>query len=260
MNWKIQKKADQRGKVSNLKKTAYLVFSIVLVILFHPFNADAGMLKVLISYKKGIEKADHKTPDIADGYWRFPVLEVSKPLEKEKYAFVIEGYQTIKNINEAIELIGAGISRNNVLLPTDGVLTIENKEDFPRKVNILKEGDNNEKVELTVPAKGSITHVFSSAGDYTLVDTIFQWNTVYVRVLPNTYLFIINEGSNRIEIPDIAPGTYTVRVYYGIRWVYQEDFVMISNAAQNIGYKIEDGTVFSINSTSYSTTISMPGD
>ncbi|HQN72092.1 MAG TPA: hypothetical protein PLB16_01615 [bacterium] len=245
--------------MNNLKRTTCFVVVIVFLIL-HPFNAEAGMLKLLVSYKKGIEKAGHKTTEIVDGYWRFPVLEVPKPLEREKYSFVIEGYQTIKNVNETLELIGAGISRSNILLPTEGVLTIENREDFPRKINILKEGENSEKVELTVPAKGSITHVFSSSGDYTLVDTLFQWNTVYVRVLQSTYLFVVNEGSSRIEIPDIAPGTYTVRVYYGIRWVYQEDFVMISNAAQNIGYRIEDGTVYSINSTSYSTTISMPGD
>jgi hypothetical protein len=259
MNWKIQKKADQKGKVTDLKRTSCFIVGIVFLIL-HPFNADAGMLKLLVSYKKGIEKAENKTIDITDGYWRFPVLEVPKPSEKEKYSFVIEGYHTIKNVNETLELIGAGVSRNNVLLPTEGVLTIENKEEFPRKINILKEGADSEKVELTVPAGGSLTHVFSSSGDYTLVDTLFQWNTVYVRVLQNTYLFVINEGANRIEIPDIAPGTYTVRVYYGIRWVYQEDFVMISNSAQNIGYRIEEGTVYSINSTSYSTTISMPGD
>ncbi len=260
MNWKILKRTEQRGNVVNLTKTACLMIVTVVFLILHPFNLQAGMLKILISYKKGVEKADHKTVDIADGYWRFPVVEVPKPLEREKYSFVIEGYQTVKNVTETLELIGAAISRSNVLLPTEGVLTIENKEDFPRKINILKEGENSEKVELTVPAKGSVTHVFSSSGDYTIVDTVFQWNTVYVRVLQNTYLFVIDEGSNRIEIPDIAPGTYTVRVYYGIRWVYQEDFVMISNAAQNIGYKIEEGTVFSINSTSYSTTISMPGE
>lgn len=259
MNGSGHKKPNQRKKAVNLKKRIYF-FITVLIAVFLPINASAAMLKIMVNYKKGYEKIDHKMVDIKDGYWKFPVVEVPKTLEREKYAIVIEGYSAIKKVDETVELTGAGVSRNSILLPVEGVVKINNKEDFPRKVNVLREGEDSEVVELEVPAKGSVSYSFSSAADYTLVDTLFQWNTVYVRVLRTSYLFPIDEGPNRIEIPDIAPGSYTMRIYYGIRWVYQEDFVMISNAAQSIGYKIEEGVISSINSTSYSTTISMPGN
>lgn len=238
-----------------------LSFALVIFFLaFSPLSVSAGMLKLLVGYKKSTEKIDNKRVDINDGYWRFPVVDVPKSLEREGYAIVIEGYDTIKKQKETLELVGASVSRNSILFPVDGVLTIENKEDFSRTMNILQEGEKNEKIELVVPARGSISHSFSTPGDYTVVDTMFQWNTVYVRVLKTAYIFSISEGANRIDIPDISPGTYTIRVYYGIRWVYQEDFVMVSNSAQNIGYRIENNSIFSVNTTSYSTTTSMPGD
>jgi len=238
----------------------YSIISVTLILLTFPLTINAGLLKLMISYKKSEEKIEHKKIDINDGYWKFPVTGVPKPLEREKYYVVIEGYNSIKKVEETLDLKGAGVSRNSFLLPMEGGLVIQNHEDFPRTLNLLMEGENNLKTELTIPAKGSLTHVFSSPGDYTLVDTLFQWNTVYVRVLRTNYLFVIEEGANRINVPDIAPGTYTIRIYYGIRWIYQEDFVMISNSSQNIGYRIENNTIYSVNSASYSTTISMPGE
>jgi hypothetical protein len=259
MSGKKRSRLDQEKRGADLKRRIFFLIIFFVTILI-PLNSSAAMLRIMISYKKGYEKIDHKPVDIKDWYWKFPVLEVPKPFERERYSMVIEGYNANRKVTETLELVGAGVSRNSILLPTEGTLVIDNKEEFPRKINILMEGENQQKVELTVPAKGSLTHVFSSPGDYTLVDTLFQWNTVYVRILRSSYLFPVEEGANRIEIPDITPGTYTVRVYYGIRWVYQEDFVMISHAAQNIGYKIEDGTIYSINSSAYSTTISSPED
>jgi hypothetical protein len=66
--------------------------------------------------------------------------------------------------------------------------------------------------------------------------------------LKSSYIFPIEEGSNKFEIPDISPGSYTIRIYYGTRWIYQEDFVMVSNSPQNLVYKIEESSVSSVNS------------
>lgn len=219
-----------------------------LAVMISPMIVSAGMLKIVIGYKKGVEKSEYARIDIKDWYWKIPVVKVSPPMEKEKYSVVIEGYQTITKYTDTLELIGASVSRNSILFPVDGVLKFENKENFPRVLTILQEGDKNEKVEITVPPKGSAEHVFTTPGDHTIVDTLFHWNTVYVKVLTSAYLFSINEGSNKFEIPDISPGSYTIRVYYGTKWVYQEDFVMVSNAPQSLIYKIEEASVSSVNS------------
>lgn len=229
-------------------KSKFSIFFLGFLIMCIPLAASAGMLKMVVNYKKGSEKKEHAFVDIKDGYWKMPVVKVSKPLEREKYSIVIEGYETIKNHTDTLELIGASVSRNSMLFPMDGFLRVENKENFPRVVTILQEGEKNEKIEITVPPNGFNTHAFSSSGDYTIVDTLFQWNTVYVRVLKSSHLFSIEEGVNKFDIPDISPGSYTIRVYYGTRWIYQEDFVMVSNAPQNLVYKIENSSVSSVGS------------
>lgn len=229
-------------------KKSFRVFIAVLAVMLIPAFVSAGMLKIAVGYKKGYEKSDNIRVDIKDWYWKFPVVEVPGTIEREKYSVVIEGYETIKKHIDTLELAGASVNRSNILFPVDGVLRIENKEDFPRVLSILQEGEKNEKIDITVPAKGLVEHVFMAPGDYTIVDTVFQWNTVYVRVLKSTYIFSIDEGSNKFDIPDISTGSYTIRIYYGTRWIYQEDFVMVSSAPQSLVYKIENSSVSSINS------------
>lgn len=233
--------------LGKMKKKVFVFFAGFVLMCF-PMIISAGMLNISIGYKKSFEKSENVRVDIKDGYWKIPVMLVPKSLEREKYSIVIEGYEAIKEHSDTLQLIGASVSRNNILFPVDGVLNIENKEDFPRVLAILQEGEKNEKVEITVPAKSSAVHIFTVPGDYTIVDTMFQWNTVYIRVLKTSYIFSIEEGSNKFDISDISPGSYTIRIYYGTRWIYQEDFVMVSNAPQSIVYKIDQASVTSINS------------
>jgi hypothetical protein len=214
-----------------------------------------GVLKILVNYSRGPERIVGTSANIKDGYWRIPVVDVPPSVESESYTVVIEGYDTIKGYSEVLELSGASVSRNSVLFPLNGKLEIKNNENFPRKLIFLKDGDKDWKKEVEVPANGSKIQSFDTSGDYTVVDDLFQWNTVYVRVLSTSYLLPVKTGKNRIDIPDISPGSYTIRFYYGTKWVYQEDFVMVSNSSQNLGYKINDGQVSSVNSTSFSTTV-----
>ncbi|HNW81815.1 MAG TPA: hypothetical protein PKG52_02890 [bacterium] len=230
-----------------MKKRLCAFFALLAVMLI-PMMVSAGMLKIMVGYKKGFEKSDHVRVDIKDWYWKMPVVQVPKSLEREKYSVVIEGYEAIRKHTDTLELTGASVSRNSILFPVDGLLRIENKENFPRILSILQEGEKNDKIEITVPAKGTSEHVFMVPGDYTIVDTLFQWNTVYIKVLKSSYIFPIDEGPNRFEIPDISPGSYTIRIYYGTRWIYQEDFVMVSNSPQSLVYKIDESSVSSVNS------------
>lgn len=214
-----------------------------------------GVLKLLVNYKKGFEKSKGTSANIKDGYWRLPVLDTPSVYERESYSIVIEGYDTIRNYTEVLELTGASVSRNSMLFPLNGKLEIRNNENFPRKLMIFKDGDKDWKKEVEVPAKGSVTQIFDMSGDYTVLDTMFQWNTVYLRVLSTSYILPVKAGKNKVSIPDLSPGSYTIRFYYGTKWIYQEDFVMVSNSSQNLGYRIENSQVSSVNSTSYSTTV-----
>ena len=234
------------------------VFFTVLICLFcivAPFSITGGVLKLLVNYNVGLERSSGASANIKDGYWRFPVIDVPSSFESESYSIVIEGYDTIKTHSEVLELTGASVSRKSVLLPLNGQLEIRNNEDFPRTLVLFKEGDKDRKKEIKVPAKGSFLQIFDSSGDYTVVDTLFQWNIVYVRVLSTSYLLPVKAGNNKMNIPDLSPGSYTIRFYYGTKWIYQEDFVMVSNSSQNLGYRIQDGQVSSVNSTTYSTTV-----
>lgn len=219
--------------------------------LLFPSAVSAAMIKLEINCKPGYEKNEYRV-DIKDGFWKFPVMEIPQAKEKEQYSVVIEGYGTVETKNDRLLLAGAEFSRRNLLLPKDGILTIDNKENFERRVSVKREGDP-EPTLLIIPPESVVQHRFTEEGDYNLTDESFAWNTVSVKVLKTQHLWTLKEGSNNRTVPDIAPGSYTLKIYYGTRWIYQEDFMVVQNAAQNFTYKIDSGKVVNLNS--YSTSI-----
>jgi len=238
-----------------MKRSLFVIFIFICFVCAVPVSISGGVLNLLVNYKPGAEKSSGISANIKDGYWRFPVMEAQPFLESETYSIVVEGYDTIKSHSEVLELTGASVSRKNILFPLNGKLEIRNNEDFPRTLVLFKDGDKDLKKEIKVPGKGSVQQFFDTSGNYTIVDTLFQWNTVYVRVLATSYLLSLRGGNNKINIPDLSPGSYTIRFYYGTKWVYQEDFIMVSNSSQNLGYRIEEGQVNGVNTTAYSTTV-----
>lgn len=219
-------------------------------ILLFPAVVSAAMIRLEINCKPGEEKNEFRI-DIKDGFWKFPVAEVQKSKEREQYSVVIESYNSTETKNEKLLLVGAEFSRRYLLFPKDGILTIENKEDFPRRLILSREG-GSEPETLTVQPKSSVQQRFTEPGDYTLTDESFSWNTVSIKVLGTNFVWTLKEGGNNRSIPDIAPGSYNLKIYYGTRWIYQEDFMVVQNAAQNFTYKIENGKVVNLNSYSTS--------
>ena len=219
-------------------------------ILLFPAVVSAAMIRLEINCKPGEEKNEFRI-DIKDGFWKFPVAEIQKSKEREQYSVVIESYNSTETKNEKLLLVGAEFSRRYLLFPKDGILTIENKEDFPRRLILSREG-GSEPETLTVQPKSSVQQRFTEAGDYTLTDESFSWNTVSIKVLGTNFVWTLKEGGNNRSIPDIAPGSYNLKIYYGTRWIYQEDFMVVQNAAQNFTYKIENGKVVNLNSYSTS--------
>lgn len=232
-----------------MKRFPLLLFICSILI---PFSVSATMIKLAVNYSRGDEKGDQYRVDIRDGYWNFPVLTAPKGKEREQYSIVIEGYSTTtETVKEAkIELSGAEFSRKKLLFPQNGVLVIENKENFQRKISIVREG--GEPVSLDLQPQSSVEYAFADAGDYTVTDTTFPWNTAFVKVLGTTYVWRLKEGSNNKDIPDIAPGSYSLKIYYGTKDIYTEDFMVVQNAAQSFIYKIENGRVENLNAISTS--------
>ena len=227
----------------------FLVMFFILLSI--PFSVSATMIKLTINYNRGEERGDQYRIDIRDGYWNFPVLNAPKGKEKEQYSVVIEGYNTTpENRNEKLELSGAEFNRRRLLLPKNTLITIENKENFLRKITVSHEG--GEPVSLELQPKSSVQYTFADSGDYTITDESFPWNTSSVKVLTTSYVWRVKEGSNNRDVPDIAPGSYSMKIYYGIREIYQEDFMVVQNAAQSFIYKIDKGRVTNLSSFSTS--------
>lgn len=221
-----------------------------LSLLLFPSVVSAAMIKLEINCKPSEEKNEYRV-DIKDGFWKFPVAEAQKSKEKEQYSVVIESYNSTETKNDKLLLVGAEFSRRYLLVPKDGILTIENKEDFTRQLTLSREG-GAEPETLTIQPKSSVQQKFTEAGDYTLTDESFTWNTVSIKVLTTNFVWTLKEGANNRSIPDIAPGSYNLKIYYGTRWIYQEDFMVVQNAAQNFTYRIENGKVVNLNSYSTS--------
>ena len=217
-----------------------------------PFSVSATMIKLTVNYSRGEERGDQYRVDIRDGYWNFPVVTVPKGMEREQYSVIIEGYNSTSETKkeEKIELSGADFSRRKILSPKNGVIVIANRESFPRKISIAREG--GEPVLLEIQPQTSVEYAFAEAGDYTITDGMFPWNTASVKVLATTYVWRLKEGSNNKDIPDIAPGSYSLKIYYGTKDIYTEDFMVVQNAAQSFIYKIEKGRVDNLNAISTS--------
>jgi hypothetical protein len=233
----------------------FIVFAAIFILFCFQETVSASKLKILVNYKKGAERIDSKPPDIKDGYWRMFVTEVPPSLEKEKYTAVIEGYDAISNYSDTLNLFGISVDRKSLLFPINGVFDIQNKENFVRSFDLFREGEESPVAKFEIPAGGSVSYSFISSGEYTLVDTIYSWNIVRINVLNVNKLIPFNEGSNSFEITDISSGTYTLRIYYGSRWIYQEDFIVVGSSTQTLGYKIENGNVESVPTGTYTTTV-----
>ena len=232
-------------------KRFFAVFFIFSMFVCVPFSVSATMIKLTVNYARGEERGEQYRIDIRDGYWNFPVLTVPKGLEREQYSVVIEGYKPSSEANrEKLELSGAEFSRRKILFPVNGALTIENTENFPRKISVSKDG--GEPVSIEIQPQSSAEHVFNESGDYTITDGSFPWNVSYVKVLGTTYVWRLKEGNNNKDIPDIAPGSYSLKIYYGTRDIYTEDFMVVQNAAQSFIYKIDKGRVENLNAISTS--------
>ena len=226
--------------------TVFFMFSLFLC----PLVASAAMINLNINYVRSNEKTTEAV-DIKDGYWYFPVVNVPDVKEHENYSVVIEGYHAVEAKNEVVKIVGLGFSRQNLLLPIEGIITFENKENFGRKISIEKNG-TSEVVDFFVQPNSVVQHSFSSDGDYIVTDVSYPWNKISVKVLNTSYLWTLKDGSNNRNIPDIAAGSYTLRIYYGIKWIYQEDFMVVPSATQNFIYKIDNGRVISLNTYSTS--------
>lgn len=234
---------------------SFWVFLSFVFLLSFSGEISASKLKILVNYKKGPERIDTKPPDIKDGYWRIPVTEVPVIKENEYYTAVIEGYDAISNYEDSVNLAGVSVDRKSMLFPVNGTLNLMNKENIVRVFELFKEGEEECVARIEVPAGKSFSYSFINSGEYTLVDMLYNWNSVKIKVLSVNKLFRFSEGTNNFEITDISSGTYTLRVYYGSRWVYQEDFIVVGSSAQTLGYKIEDGNVESVATGGYTTTV-----
>ena len=64
-------------------RKSFHVTVAMLVVMLVPVLVSAGMLKIAVGYKKGLEKSDNVRVDIKDWYWKFPVVNVPELLKRK---------------------------------------------------------------------------------------------------------------------------------------------------------------------------------
>ncbi len=232
-----------------------LVVLLFLIITTFTAEIHGSKLRIFVNYRRGKERVLEKPPEITDGYWKMPVVDIPRAREREYYTAVIEGYDASSSYSDTVNLKGISVDRKSMLFPIKGQLNLVNKEKFPREFELYREGEDVPVARLDVPADGSMTYSFLTPGEYRLVDKRFHWNKIQINVLGTGKLMRFSEGSNSFEVTDISPGTYTFRIYYGARWIYQEDFIVVVSSNQALGYKIENGQVESVAAGAYTTTV-----
>ena len=204
-----------------------------------------------IDYAKSFSR---KTPTqvIKDNFWTVNVLTPKKKMEKERYYLVIEGVDKSVGNKEVVKLKGFSVDRTNFLLPVGGQLIFKNTELISRQLQIS--GDNEAlNKDIDVKPSESTFNVFTAAGDYVITDVKYPWNKLYVKVIEAAKVFPISKSKNRFTISDIPPGTYSLYLYYGQKWVYKEEFTVVGQQPFTFAYRIVNGKPYRNDSSAYST-------
>ncbi len=178
---------------------------------------------------------------VKDNFWEIPIQKAPKFAEQDAFSVVVSGYESSRVVRKLF-LKGISFSQKNFLVATDTKLEIINKENFKKYLIIYQ--DKSQKEELSVDPHASQTNTFSEPGEYEIVDRDYPWNRVHISVLEKSSVFTIKSPKTFLKIKDIQPGTYSLKIYFGKNWIYQEEFTVMSNSNLSFVYKIKNNEVF----------------
>ncbi len=228
----------------------FMVLLIMFAGGFLPAMLYGGKLSLSLSYTPMSVSREEVMPEnpINDNYHRIFVTVPERTTEPEAYYLVIEGADLSEQPQETVVLTGFSMNRTYLLTKVNGILLFENKEKIPRRLTVVVEGESSPQ-NLTVPPLGTAKYTFMRVGNYTFIDTDNPSAKIFVRSLVGCGLYPVKGSLLKVDIPTLLPGTYSIKVFYAFRQIFQEDFSMVGDSALAVNYRITNREVLRDDST-----------
>ncbi|HOW51454.1 MAG TPA: hypothetical protein PLV42_05335 [bacterium] len=221
-------------------------------ILLFPLMLDAGKFTVGVTYAPATVSQEEVMGEraINDNYHRIPVVTPERVYEPESYYVILEGTDQGTPADETVRLRGLSVDRSSVIIKMGGKLLLENEESLARDFTIVDDSGIITK-EFTVAPKQSASYNFMRTGNYTFLDNKSPTGKIYVKVLAACTIYPLRGPTLRIEMPTLLPGTYTIKIFYAFKQVFQEDFTMVGDSVLAVNYRIINREVFRDDSTTF---------
>jgi len=228
----------------------YLFLPMAFVAGLLPAMLYGGKLSLSLFYSPMSVSREEVMPEnpINDNYHRIFVTVPERLTEPEAYYLVIEGADLGEQPQETVVLAGFSSSRTYILTKVNGVLLFENKEKIPRRFAVVVEGESSPQ-NLAVPPLSTAKYPFMRTGNYTFIDADNPSAKVFVRALVGCGLYPVKGSLLKVDIPTLPPGTYSIKIFYAFRQIFQEDFSMVGDSALAVNYRITNREVLRDDST-----------
>jgi len=206
---------------------------------------SAARITIRIDYRA--KQVVHATRDIVkDNAWSFQLEQPPKVTDPVKYYLVLNFNTGIKQ-DETLYLQGLYVKPQDILLGHDSSLVLKNSENISREF-IVTDTEGTTIKTLTVPPNSSIRYTFDESGTYKIKDSFYFWNLVKVTVMDDTQqVYQIKKRTENIIINDVTSGSYNLKIYRGTKWIFQEDFTLVTANDFPLSYIIKDGDVIRTN-------------
>lgn len=139
-----------------------------------------------------------------------------------------EGVEQDRGGVEKVVLEGFSFSKSRLVLPSNGSVLLQNRGRIKREIEIRKGNDVRDVISIA-PGKDE-KFMFRTAGVYRLVDKYAPWSSVDLKVVDDMAVFPVRNRTNRISLPNIAPGTYRLIIFNGVDEIYSEDLSVVSSS------------------------------
>jgi len=206
---------------------------------------SAARITIRIDYRA--KQVVHATRDIVkDNSWSFQLKQPPTVTDPILYYLVLNFNTNVKQ-NETLYLRGLYVEPQDILLGHNSTLVIKNDEDISREFTIIDSEGTAIRL-LTIPPNSSILYTFDESGNYKIKDSLYFWNLVKVTVMDDTQqVYQIRKRTENIIINNVTSGSYNLKIYRGTKWIFQEDFTLVTTNDFPLSYIIKDGDVLRTN-------------
>ncbi|MCK5808325.1 hypothetical protein KAH37_04985 [bacterium] len=218
---------------------------VVIYILLLMGTLSAAKINLRIDYRA--QDVVHATRDIVkDNYWAFQIEQPPTIVDPVKYYLVLN-FNTGVKMDETIYLRGFYAGPQELIIGHDSSITLKNEEDFVREFTI-EDADGTTIKQMSIAPNSSVSYMFDDPGSYRVKDALYFWNVVKVMVMDETQqVYQIDKRTENITIKNVTSGSYNLKIYRGLKWIFQEDFTLVTHNEFPLSYIIKEGDVLRTN-------------